>query len=444
LPRGAAPIASVYSGHQFGQYVPQLGDGRAVLIGEIATAVQTCEIQLKGAGVTPFSRRGDGRAVLRSSIREYLMAEALHHLGIPTTRSLCLVADPTLTVWRERAETAAVVTRLAPSFIRFGHFEYFYYTEQWDALKTLADHVIAHHLPQCLEQSSPYAALLAEVIQRTATLVAQWQAYGFCHGVMNTDNMSILGLTIDYGPFAMMDGFDAGYVCNHSDVNGRYAYYQQPYIAHWNLHALAQTFVPLLDGSAGSMRSESSAAHDKESTMQVIQHLLATFPQQYQHAYQRIMAQKLGVQLHIAEHPDYAPQHAALTALLDELHAMLHAGREDWTGFFWHLSVDETALLDTVKDRERLQTWLQQWHQLVDGASIPNERQTAMQSVNPRYVLRNHLLQIAIEHAERGDYSEINRLWHIMRQPFTVHPQYEAYANPPPDDAQGVPLSCSS
>ena len=219
---GMQTLASVYSGHQFGVWAGQLGDGRALWLGEVDTADGPQEIQLKGSGRTPYSRMGDGRAVLRSSIREFLCSEAMHHLGIPTTRALCITGSG-LPVRREEIETAAVCTRVAPSFIRFGHFEHFAHTaDDPDALRRLADFVIDEHYPACRDAPQPYAALLEAVTRRTAELMAQWQAVGFCHGVMNTDNMSILGLTIDYGPFGFLDAFDPGHICNHSDERGRY------------------------------------------------------------------------------------------------------------------------------------------------------------------------------------------------------------------------------
>ena len=229
---GSAMVASVYSGHQFGVWAGQLGDGRACLLGELAGQ----EIQLKGAGPTPFSRRGDGRAVLRSAIREFLCSEAMHGLGIPTTRALCVTGSDA-TIWRETAETAAVVTRVATSFIRFGHFEHFSKREQIPQLQALADFVIDHYYPQCREDAgaNPYLSLLGEVSRKTAEMVAHWQSVGFCHGVMNSDNMSILGLTLDYGPFQFLDAFAPGHICNHSDTEGRYAFSEQPNLAYWNL-----------------------------------------------------------------------------------------------------------------------------------------------------------------------------------------------------------------
>ncbi len=241
-PRSTRSVATVYSGHQFGVWAGQLGDGRALLVGELGNH----EIQLKGAGRTPYSRGADGRAVLRSSIREYLCSEAMYGLGIPTTRALALVVSPE-PVWRETLETAAVVTRVAPSFLRFGHFEHFFHGNQHDALKQLADHAVDAHFPELRDAANPYQAMLDEVVTRTARLIAQWQTVGFCHGVMNTDNMSLLGLTIDYGPFGFLDGFDAGHICNHSDHSGRYSYANQPEIGLFNLHCLAQALLPLLD-----------------------------------------------------------------------------------------------------------------------------------------------------------------------------------------------------
>ena len=243
---GSRPLASVYSGHQFGHWAGQLGDGRAIWLGEIDTPTGPQELQLKGAGLTPYSRMGDGRAVLRSSIREFLCSEAMHGLGIPTTRALALTASPAPVV-RETVETAAVVTRVAPSFIRFGHFEHFSAAGRIDELRRLADFVIDHHYPACRQGGNPYAALLEAVSARTAELLAQWQAVGFCHGVMNTDNMSILGLTIDYGPFQFLDAYVPGHICNHSDSAGRYAFSRQPNIAYWNLFCLGQALLPLMD-----------------------------------------------------------------------------------------------------------------------------------------------------------------------------------------------------
>ena len=273
---GMDAIAALYAGHQFGHYVPQLGDGRAILLGEVRNmAGEGWEVQLKGAGRTPYSRGGDGRAVLRSSIREFLCSEAMHALGIPTTRALAIVGSDR-PVYREDQETAALVTRLAPSFVRFGSFEVFYYRNQIESIKHLADYVIARYYPELTTLADPYPEFLRQVALSTAELMAQWQAVGFSHGVMNTDNMSILGLTLDYGPFGFLDAFDPGYICNHSDTSGRYAFDQQPDVAAWNLTKLAQTLVPLM-----SVEAASSA--------------ISEYPQAFGRAYLERMAAKFGL-----------------------------------------------------------------------------------------------------------------------------------------------------
>ena len=272
---GSQSLSSVYSGHQFGVWAGQLGDGRAILLGE----ANGLEIQLKGAGLTPFSRMGDGRAVLRSSIREFLCSEAMHALHIPTTRALCVTGSDA-PVRRETLETSAVVTRVAPSFIRFGHFEHFCHHGQPQQLRVLADYVIDRFYPQCRHDAqfanNPYAAFLREVTHRTAEMVALWQSVGFCHGVMNTDNMSILGLTIDYGPFQFLDAYDPNHVCNHSDHQGRYAFHKQPNVAYWNLFCLGQALLPLIE--------------EQELAIAALESFKAIYPQ----ALARCMASKLG------------------------------------------------------------------------------------------------------------------------------------------------------
>src|SRR5215470_10067144 len=247
LAPGMEPLAMLYSGHQFGVYVPQLGDGSAILLGEVKNGRgERWDLHLKGAGMTPFSRDGDGRAVLRSTIREYLCSEAMHGLGIPTTRALCIVGSDDK-VFREQIETGATLLRMAPCHVRFGTFEIFYYRNQHEHLKVLADYVIDQFFANLRDEREKYSYLFKEVVERTAKLIAQWQAIGWAHGVMNTDNMSILGITLDYGPFGFMDDYDPGFICNHSDHNGRYAFNQQPYIGLWNLSCLAQAMLPLTD-----------------------------------------------------------------------------------------------------------------------------------------------------------------------------------------------------
>ncbi len=345
-PADALPYASVYSGHQFGVWAGQLGDGRALGLGEIEHDGQRFELQLKGAGRTPYSRMGDGRAVLRSSIREYLCSEAMHHLGIPTTRALCVIGSDQ-PVRRETVETAAVVTRVAPSFVRFGHFEHFYSNDRIDALRALADHVIERFYPHCREADDPYLALLDEAVMSTADLMVEWQAVGFCHGVMNTDNMSILGLTIDYGPFGFMDGFDAGYICNHSDSQGRYAYKMQPQIAYWNLFCLAQGLLPLL-----GEQHEESVRGDK--SIEDAQRVLGGFKDRFAPALERRMRAKLGLET----------ERDGDDTLVNRLFEVMHANRADFTLTFRNLArvskhdaSGDAPVRDLFLDRAAFDAW---------------------------------------------------------------------------------------
>ena len=310
------PIAMCYAGHQFGHFVPQLGDGRALVLGEVVTdAGAHWELQLKGGGLTPFSRDGDGRAVLRSTIREYLCSEAMHGLGIPTTRALCLFGSDE-EVYRERIERGALLVRMAPSHVRFGSFEVFYHRQQYRQLQQLADYVIDHDLPQLRGEERPYLALLREVVERTARLMAQWQLVGFAHGVMNTDNMSILGLTLDYGPFGFIDSYDPGFICNHSDHHGRYAFDRQPSVGLWNLTCLAQALLPLLD------------ADDVETSVEQAREALADYEPAFDAAYLSGMRAKLGLREQRADDP------ALAAALLD----IMAANRVDYTNLFRDLA----------------------------------------------------------------------------------------------------------
>ncbi|MEY5099834.1 MAG: hypothetical protein RJA36_2553 [Pseudomonadota bacterium] len=427
LLEGMSPLASVYSGHQFGVWAGQLGDGRALLLGEHESAC--LEIQLKGAGRTPYSRMGDGRAVLRSSIREFLCSEAMHALGIPSTRALCVTGSPA-PVRREEIETAAVVTRLAPSFIRFGHFEHFSHSGQHEALRRLADFVIDHFYPECRAvQGNPYAALLAAVTARTAELVAQWQAVGFCHGVLNTDNMSILGLTLDYGPFQFLDGFDPGHVCNHSDSGGRYAYARQPNVAYWNLFCLGQAMLPLLD--------------DTQQALDALEPFKALFPT----ALQRRMNAKLGL-LELREGDD---------ALSEELLQLMARERTDYTIFWRRLShaaspqADDAAggqrwqaVRDLFLDREGFDAWAGRWRQRLALEPDAARAGARMLGVNPRIVLRNHLGEIVIRHAREGDFGPLWRLHDALVRPYDELPGHDDLADFPPDWAAQISISCSS
>ncbi|GAB2182208.1 YdiU family protein [Denitratisoma sp. agr-D3] len=433
---GYAPLASVYAGHQFGVFVRQLGDGRALMLTELTDKDgQRWELQLKGAGRTPYSRGADGRAVLRSSIREYLCAEAMHGLGIPTTRSLSLVASPQ-PVLRETVETAAVVCRAAPSFVRFGHFEFFYYRGEFDALTPLANHVIAAHFPHLLDIAAPerYAAWLREVVARTARMAAQWQAVGFCHGVMNTDNFSILGLTIDYGPFGFLDAFQWDHICNHSDDTGRYAYGNQPQIAHWNCSRLLQATLPLL-------------AEDQDAAAEMAREIYRGFATVFKETAARLWADKLGLR-EIREGDNL---------LVENLLALMHQSRCDFTDSFRQLALVSSddakakapGLRDQMLDMAAFDEWLLAYRERLraegqSGEDQDRNRATAMNRVNPRYVLRNHLAQRAIEQAQAGDPTEIERLLALLADPFEEKPGWEDYAAPPPADAPAIEVSCSS
>jgi uncharacterized protein YdiU (UPF0061 family) len=417
LPVPSRPFASVYSGHQFGVWAGQLGDGRALLLGEIDTPAGAMEVQLKGSGLTPYSRMGDGRAVLRSSIREFLCSEAMHALGIPTTRALAVVGSP-LPVRRETMETAAVVARVAPSLLRFGHFEHFAHTAQdTAALKALLDAATARYFPGLVGP----AALLEEVARRTARLIAQWQLVGFCHGVMNTDNMSLLGLTIDYGPFGFLDAFDPMHVCNHSDDQGRYAYARQPSVAFWNLHALAQALLPLVDGPAEAASEQLLAA-------------LEPYKAEFAQAMIGGLRTKLGL---VTAHDDDA-------ALADDLLELMAEDRADFT-ITWRRLADLTAARDCFLQRDKFDAWAERYR---DRLALENsrdaERRERMHRANPKFVLRNHLAQTAIERAQQGDFSETQRLLSVLEHPFDEQPEHEACAGFPPSWATQLEVSCSS
>ena len=429
---GSKPLASVYSGHQFGHWAGQLGDGRAIMLGETA---QGFEVQLKGAGRTPYSRGGDGRAVLRSSIREFLCSEAMAALGIPTTRALALTGSP-LPVARESIETAAVVTRVAESFVRFGHFEHFAARDMQAELKALADMVIDQHYPECRAATAlngnAYANFLQAVSERTARLLAQWQAVGFCHGVMNTDNMSVLGLTIDYGPFQFLDAFDPGHICNHSDNQGRYAFNRQPQVAYWNLYCLGQALLPLIG--------------DEELTIAALESYKTVFPA----AYATQMLRKLGL-------PDDAPGTAAgegrFAQIVNPLLQILADNKVDYTIFFTRLTEavtqakdgqpDLEPLRDIILDRATFDAWALTYSEQL--AQV-DQAQSAdwMQKSNPRYVLRNHLGETVIRAAQGGDFAPVQQMLAVLQAPYALHPDHVDWAGFPPDWASSIEISCSS
>lgn len=426
---GGDPLAMLYSGHQFGHYVPQLGDGRAILLGEVTNgAGQRWELQLKGAGITPFSRRGDGRAVLRSTIREYLCSEAMHGLGIPTTRALCMTGSGE-EVYRERIEKGAMLVRMAPTHVRFGSFEVFYHRGQFERIRQLADYLIEHHYPHLRPTQERYLALFREVTLRTAELISQWQQVGFAHGVMNTDNMSILGLTLDYGPFGFLDDYDPGFICNHTDYSGRYAFDRQPRIGRWNLSCLGQAMLPLFEGEPEEAAAQANGVLDDYE------------PHFHRH-YARGMRRKLG--LSRREENDHE--------LLIELLSLMQGSAIDYTRLFRALADFDSAegarnsgLRDRFLDRGAFDAWAARYAaRLRREQSDDLERREAMNRVNPKYILRNYLAQQAIDKAEAGDYSEIETLHQILQKPFDEQPEYERYADAPPDWGKTLEISCSS
>ena len=423
VPPGCRPLSAVYAGHQFGHFVPQLGDGRAITIGEAVGASGLQEVQLKGAGMTPYSRMGDGRAVLRSSIREYLCSEAMHGLGIPTTRALAITGSDQPVI-RETVETAAVVTRVAPSFVRFGSFEFWYRRRDADAVRILADFVIDHYFPEAGEGEARYPAFLAKVVQRTARLMAQWQSVGFMHGVMNTDNMSILGLTLDYGPFGFMEAFEPGHICNHTDEQGRYAYDMQPRVGLWNLYALGQALVPLM-------------------APEVIEAQLHTYEAAFDSAQNALLRAKLG----------FAAEQESDHELVNEMFALMAESHADFTLFFRNLSrlsaadaTGDAAVRDLVINRERFDAWAARYRaRLQSEGSVDAARAIAMNRANPKYVLRNYLAEVAIRKArDERDYSEIETLRKLLSAPFDEQPDNERYAALPPGWASHLEVSCSS
>ena len=423
LAPGMDPLAMLYSGHQFGVYVPQLGDGRAILLGEATnTSGERWDLHLKGAGMTPFSRDGDGRAVLRSTIREYLCSEAMHALGIPTTRALCIVGSDDK-VYREQVETGATLLRMAPSHVRFGTFEVFYYRRQFDLLKVLADFVIGAHFPHLQEAPDKYARFFTEVVERTATLIARWQSAGWAHGVMNTDNMSILGLTLDYGPFGFMDDYDAGFICNHSDHNGRYAFNQQPYIGLWNLSCLAQALLPLAEKEA-------------------LKAGLDSYTPIFEKEYRALMRAKLGLTQERVEDDD----------LIRDFLSLLQGSHADYSIVFRELGTFASGpapknehLREHFLNRERFDEWASRYRDRLQNEETRDaQRQQAMNRVNPKYVLRNYLAQGAIDKAQQKDFAEVDRLLALLQRPYDEQTGMDSYAAAPPNWGKHLSVSCSS
>ena len=412
------PLSMVYSGHQFGQYVEQLGDGRGLLLGQIYSEAGLLDLHLKGAGKTPYSRFGDGRAVLRSVIREYLCGEAMHALSIPTSRALMIVGSDEMVI-REKSESAAMLARTAKTHIRFGNFEYFHYNNKPENVKALADFCINNYPNYFFQTPNSYEDFFKVMVKETANMIAHWQAFGFNHGVMNTDNMSILGDTIDYGPFGFLDTYDPGFICNHSDHQGRYSFQNQPSVALWNLNALATCFSSLLDTSE-------------------ITDCLHQYENEYLSHYRQIMAKKLGL-LEYTQSDE---------SLINQLLVMMANDRVDYTLFFRKLcdfSEQNQSIRDYFIDRDKFDLWSMDYLLRVKAQDLGDEqRQQAMQQVNPAYVLRNYMAQDAIKAAENGDFSEVELLLTILKDPFVSRPEAEKYAGLPPDWASEITVSCSS
>ncbi len=405
------PLAMVYSGHQFGAWAGQLGDGRALLIGQARdTEGDLWDIQLKGAGLTPYSRFGDGRAVMRSTIREYLGSEAIAGLGIPTSRALSIIATGE-TVMRERPEPGAILTRLARSHIRFGHFEHFHHRGKHELVRLLADHVIGEYFPRF---AGDYAGWFGEVVRRTAELMAEWQAVGFAHGVMNTDNMSILGLTLDYGPYGFLDAYDPDFICNHTDEGGRYSFSNQPGIGHWNLRALAVALSSLID----------SDTLVKE---------LGTYEALFVERFRALMRVKVGLGRREDGDDD----------LIRALLQLMAKTRADYTQSFRGLTrTDEDWLFLFGLGREDALAWRERYRTRMEGEG---DRRAAMDAVNPKYLLRNWVAETAIRAVEdRGDSGPLDRILRLMQDPFAEHPGEEALSEPPAPEFAGLSVSCSS
>ncbi|MFZ4289194.1 protein adenylyltransferase SelO [Variovorax sp. HJSM1_2] len=427
VPEGATPLAQAYAGHQFGGFSPQLGDGRALLLGELIDVFgQRRDLALKGSGRTPFSRGGDGKAALGPVLREYLMGEAMHALGIPTTRVLAAVTTGEQAN-REGLPPGAVLARVAASHIRVGTFQYFAARGDTDKLRQLADYTIARHDPAAAQADNPYLALLVGTSQRQAALIAQWMAVGFIHGVMNTDNMTLSGETIDYGPCAFMNQYDPSTVFSSIDHHGRYAYGNQPPIAQWNLARLAEALLPLVDA-------------DRDKAVAAVTKVLHSFPVLYEQRWLALMRQKLGLE---------AAQEDDLTLVNDFL-ALLQAQGVDFSQAFRGLGEDVDSRAHARNlfiDLAAFDAWTSRWHRrLAKEVATPGSRAGAMQQVNPVYIPRNHKVEEALAAAvERRDFAPFEQLLTVLSQPFSTRVEWAEYAQPAtPAQALGYQTFCGT
>lgn len=425
---GFRPLAACYAGHQFGHFVSRLGDGRAILLGQMRTqSNQPWDLQLKGAGATLYSRGSDGRAVLRSSIREYLCSAAMHGLNVPTTHALFL-SGSTEEIYREQIEPGAMVLRVAPSHIRFGSFEYYFYSQRYDDLKLLLDNVIEHYFPHLLTEKNPCLAFLNEVIESTALLIAKWQAVGFAHGVMNTDNMSIHGVTLDYGPFGFVEQFNPQYICNHSDHQGRYAFAKQPEVGLFNVSCLAQALLPVLHT-------------DADEAVALAKNALQAYQPKFLAHYATLMGLKLG----------FTDASDGDDKIVSSLLNLLETDKVDYTIFFRQLSQQSSAenkmqCRDLFIDRAAFDQWHESYEQRLAAAKVsPEDRSEQMKQVNPKFILRNYIAELVIRKAQdENDYTELENLMTILSDPFAEHEAFEHYAGHPPAWAEQIEVSCSS
>ena len=417
IPVGAEPIAQAYAGHQFGHFVPQLGDGRALLLGELVDqhGVRR-DIQLKGSGPTPFSRGGDGRAPIGPVVREYLASEAMAALGIPTTRALAAVTTGE-TVWRHAPEPGGVLTRVASSHVRVGTFEYFAQRGDRAAVRRLADYVLIRHYPRCAQAARPYEALLGAITTATAELIARWMHVGFIHGVMNTDNLSVAGETIDFGPFGFLDAFDPGTVYSSIDRFGRYAFDQQPAIGEWNLARLAEALLPLLDD-------------DPDSAVDRAREILAGYREHFEAVYRAGLRAKIGLSESRPGDDD----------LVHDLLRRMAAEGADWTLTFRRLGEldgadarGDDAFRQGFRDPQAADAWLAAWRaRLMAERRSDAERRAAMRTTNPAFILRNHLAQWAVDAAtERLDFAPMERLLGVLADPWSDQPEHADLARPP-------------
>ena len=419
-----SPLAMVYAGHQFGQWAGQLGDGRGLLIAQILDQKkQTIDLHLKGAGQTPYSRMGDGRAVLRSVIREYLAGHALNALGIPSSNAVGFTSS-TQGVQREKLELGAMLLRTSDCHIRLGHFEWIN-QYQSDLLADFTQKCIEWHYPECLLAEQPILAFATQVIQRTAVMIAKWQLVGFAHGVMNTDNLNITGSTLDFGPYGFMERFRPNWINNHSDYQGRYTYQQQPSIGHWNLWTWLNNLIPLCPQD-----------YDKEQWKEDLAACLSHYEPTFLEHYRLGLCQKMSL-------PDFHKDSFDCGMLFLRI---LQSEQLDYTQSFIRLqNQDYQLLLDDCLDRRQFESFLQQYQQIRANQDTA-ELDATMQQANPVYILRNHMAQKAIELAERNDFSEVDRLFKLLSQPFTIQPNLEKTEDlaPLPNDVPEVMVSCSS